>query len=381
MLHFESLDDFIYEINRIRELESDSNVINKVFQEWNIDFNQKDTLVTSNPICEREEKKFQNFLSARKKEESEVFKKLSKGENTFTLIKDPYLKTFLNEENSVKIGNRYFKVYSDGLVLIVDKDFNLFKKLSKLENIKDVRQSESVSITNTELKSWNKKISFEERRNNTSQRSTCVIPSYLIDIVEIGPGDYRVEYIGPNSYDLYQWTFSLGIPTTGNPAYVYIGQHNGSTGFLELKNLDQSAPGGYRLECSGGFNIPPYCGKRGTKWDLIANQQNNRRLECQLDVTTNVVQIRSAGFRKNFWGNWVSYSTQIDASSNAVLKNGNTCQIFGENISGPSGNFPTAPSITRTKTYSFPIFGVVGGMFSNHILIDGGTTIQHTLEL
>jgi hypothetical protein len=382
MLYFKSHEDFINKVFEIAKAESDEEIAVNSLKRLKIYNLKKDTLITSNPLCQEEEIKLGNFQSARKKEENKIFESLNKGEDVFSLIPFAYVKTFLNENYEVKIADRFIKVYKDDLALIVkNNDYKIFKELTKLESIKKLKQEGNILISNSNISNWNKALNYKIQEkpisNIYSQQSndpiySCSIPQGNIDVEELSNNTYRLEVFGYPYNANYQWNLPDGSIQYGNPIYVTI-YDGGTIDISIIFDVDWVCTGEVFIPCGWIGSIP------GSRSGIIAG--NNRKLEGLLEVFGSEVTVRITGKRRSGF-QWVSHNSNLSAVTDrwyGYRAESGSCDWFTGTVS--TGNQLNVPFAAKTISYPFSglIWGRNNGTSANYTMSENGGQLNLTI--
>lgn len=145
-----------YEIIKVlKQSESTQAKRNALYSDLGID--RSDELNdTDHPACMKFELE-NNYVSLRSYEEDTLFDELDGGnENLNGIISDPYFKTIINADRSVKVGNRIYKSFDSQLTAIIaNNDFSTYNSIKQL-NQSDVRNGFNVRLLGTTTHSLDK---------------------------------------------------------------------------------------------------------------------------------------------------------------------------------------------------------------------------------
>lgn len=133
--YFVSFDAFTSFIKALKDREATDSLIRIEYTALGVDMTAETVpSLTDNPACLRKELSIGGYTSARKAEETVINAALNNGDdNVFSIVHDPYTKTALNMDNSVKVANRIYKFYPDGGVAIVlNNDWTLYNSIRLL---------------------------------------------------------------------------------------------------------------------------------------------------------------------------------------------------------------------------------------------------------
>ncbi len=100
--------------------DTDTNLANSIYSNLGLNQETRSSLMyyTGNPAAYKFEEDF-SFNSKRRVEEDAIFQKQQNGEDVFSIISKPYLKTIMNEYNAFKVGNRIFRELGEGHYVVV----------------------------------------------------------------------------------------------------------------------------------------------------------------------------------------------------------------------------------------------------------------------
>jgi hypothetical protein len=148
MLSFNSYSDAKNFVADLKEKEQHRELINEAYTRLGINVNAETIPnLTDYPICLVAENEL-GHTSARKIEENRINEQLNTGGDVFSIIHNPYWKTILNREFSVRIGSRIFKYYDDGgIAIVLNNDWSLYESIKNKE-FNELRQTHNLVITN-----------------------------------------------------------------------------------------------------------------------------------------------------------------------------------------------------------------------------------------
>jgi hypothetical protein len=157
MLEFPNYHFFEGFTNQLKTDEQDINLLSNAYTQLGVDVTQEYLPnLTDNPVCLVKEMEFSGFISKRKLEEDVINAALNSGNNeVFGIVLDPYLKTALNRDRSVKIGSRIFKFFENGAVVIVlNNDWVTYNAIKDL-NYEGISPNENIFMAYDDKFRWN----------------------------------------------------------------------------------------------------------------------------------------------------------------------------------------------------------------------------------
>jgi len=129
---FAELDAFT---KSLQDKDSDSEQVRNAYVALGVDVNAEYLPnLTDYPVSLIKEQAIGGYTSARKAEETVINAALNSGDdNVFSIISDPFKKTALNADYSVKIGNRIYKFYpSGGIAIVLNNDWSQYNAIKSL---------------------------------------------------------------------------------------------------------------------------------------------------------------------------------------------------------------------------------------------------------
>lgn len=404
MLHFASQSDFWDYVSNLRILEQDASIVLSAYAHLGIETNTESISseaeakqyvrnYTQHPVCLKYERDAQNFVSARQIEEDEINARLAEGDDHVpTLIPDPYLKSALNADYSVRIGSRILKFYDNGGVLIIlDGDPATFEATKQLP-FESLSSSGQVLVTSRAQIGWDKFYDIgtdgkigDEKPYEVPHVSVpenvlaCDIPSSSIIVTPLANGMVRLE-IASAGYDVYEWVFGNGFVAQGNPIMVNC-QNLGSaapTVTLSLYMLSPGAPTGRILRCRGTATFQCGCGQWKRREQELVRTINGQtwRIRAAIWVEPGQAGCSMNYLRRRFgiWMPWTNRGVKTDLmgiykrelpNRSCINVNANQMTALG------NGTFPTTISAIQTDVPT--VFRVPNLLNSGHVMNVQGT--------
>ena len=155
MLHFDSYADFEEFVSDLTLEEQDTNAVKTAYATLGINL-AADSIpnLTDHPICLITEQNISGFNSARKVEETVINNALYNGEDVFSLIEDPYLKSALNEDYSVHVGTRIFTYFDNGgIIIVMDNDWNTYNSIFS-KTFDEIHSQSKVFVSSQSKSNW-----------------------------------------------------------------------------------------------------------------------------------------------------------------------------------------------------------------------------------
>lgn len=135
MLYFESFADLQAFIKSLEDKETDTLQVRSAYEALGVDVNAE-TLpnITDHPICLLAEQNLDGYISARKAEETVINAALDAGDGSIvSIVSDPYWKTILNVDRSIKIGNRIYRFFEHGgIAIVLNNDWPTYNAIKPL---------------------------------------------------------------------------------------------------------------------------------------------------------------------------------------------------------------------------------------------------------
>jgi len=176
---FLSFDAFTSFITALKDREATDSLIRIEYTALGVDMTAETVpSLTDNPACLRKELSIGGYTSARKAEETVINTALNNGDdNIFSIVRDPYIKTALNTDHSVKVANRIYKFYPDGGVAIVlNNDWSLYNSI-KLLGWESLASSYNLVITHQKSNDYQNYFVINQNGDITSDKK-ILIPSF-----------------------------------------------------------------------------------------------------------------------------------------------------------------------------------------------------------
>ena len=325
VLNFATYSEFEQFQEDLRLKELDTLLIKSAYQALGINLQVGFPILTDHPICLLEENSLSGFVSKRKIEEDLINNRIERGEDMFSIIFLPYLKTALNQNGSVKIGTRIFTFYDNlGVSIVLNEDWELYDSI-KLMPFEDLKMEANLYVTEYDKGIWTDLYYYDTNGEiigekpfsfpNPPQESSVACDfSHLMKVAILTDGIVRIELPGGN-YDKYEWTFSNGTTMNGTNTVIY---NYDPKGWVRLCVLmyEPNNPSGVRQVCCGTVYLRE-CGIRGFIGDAVEDSGINRRIEASIWATATELGTTTKVLSKSL-GRWRPVSGNILASFNSV---------------------------------------------------------------
>lgn len=278
----------------------------------------------------------------------------------FSIISNPYLKTALNSDHSVKIGTRIFKFYDNGgIAIVLNNDTAKFNAIKSL-NYNDLVESGNLIVTSDAKEEWDRYY-FISYSGEIGNEKTIVFPdmdsliaacdfSKEIKVIKLNGGAIRFEVpnIILNPGENFYWAFSDGQTAVGNPVTKTF--TSSGTGTVELRRADGS------LKCWGSFTYKADCGmkKEVNRTKIFSVKGETWKLEASLWVKSGEVGARMKYLRKGFLGKFYPmYNQGVNLDMNGYYQrkgsSGSCSDVFvSKSKALGGGTYPTSISVTQS---------------------------------
>lgn len=216
MLHFDTYSDFEAFQNTLKVLEQDTNELKTAYNYLGIDLSA-DSIpnLTDHPVCLKTEISLQGFESLRKVEEQEINQVLNTGGDIFSIVSEPYFKSAINSNKSVHIGNRIYKFFNNGgVVIVINNDWVAYNEI-KFANYESINQALNVRVFKI------------QEVGETLDSSVITSPKLVHDIKlkqeQSSNGQYLITNlsaveISDGTYPIFRWEYPDGTNSIGvNP--------------------------------------------------------------------------------------------------------------------------------------------------------------------
>ncbi len=367
MLHFDSYSEFENFIKELETLEQDSTNSKDAYASLGIDLNS-DSIpnLTDNPICLITEQGINGFVSARSVEEKRINLALNNGEDVFSIIDAPYLKTTLNFDNSVHIGTRIFKFYDNGgTAIILNNDWDAYNSIKSL-SFDEIKFSTNIIITSDSRHNWTKFYYFDSDNKITGEKEytdaelPAASPLYCdfsehMTVTKLNNGKLRIELDFPTSYDEYEWTFEDGSKSYDYPLIIDCAEM--SSGFVELDvwMFCPECPTGHRRICRGRVEFECDCGEKKKVQRTLIQTVNGQKwkIDASIWVKSGNVGCKMKYLRK-FWVGWLpAYNQAVCTDIKGTYKRENidkscTDVSYNDIKCLGAGTFPTSISVSKS---------------------------------
>jgi hypothetical protein len=214
MLHFDTYSDFSTFQNNLKQLELDTNELKSAYLYFGIDLNA-DSIpnLTDHPVCLKTESLLQGFESLRKIEEQAINQILNSGGDTFSIVSEPFFKTAINSNRSVHIGNRIYKFFDNGgVVIVINNDWTAYNEI-KYANYENINQTLNVRTYKIQ--------DIGEPSDSSVITSSKIIHDIKIKQIQSANGQYSIINesaieISDGTIPIYRWeypdnTYSIGL--------------------------------------------------------------------------------------------------------------------------------------------------------------------------
>ncbi len=362
MLSFSTFNDFEDFVENLKSQEQDSTTVRNAFTALGIDLNEEQTTnITDYPVCRLTENAISGFTSARRIEENAINADLNAGGDAFSIIEDVHLKTALNADMSVHIGTRIFKFFENGGVAIVlNNDWSKYNNIKTL-SYDSLSQNGTLIVTNDIKESWTKlfnigfdgnisteKVYLEPVPTNPESPLACDFSDALV-VTNLSNGKIRVE-LPSKLYDIYEWTFSDGSVSSGNPLIIDCNQKTNGSVTLDVWVFDPTVPSGKRRICRGTVQFLCNCGEKRTRKDELIRTINGQtwRIQASIWVKSKEVGCEMSYKKKGFLGIWLPASnkgviTDIDGKYKREQPNKSCIDVTASGFEAlGEGTFPTS---------------------------------------
>jgi len=376
MLHFDSYADFEEFVSDLTLEEQDTNAVKTAYATLGINL-AADSIpnLTDHPICLITEQNISGFNSARKVEETVINNALYNGEDVFSLIEDPYLKSALNEDYSVHVGTRIFTYFDNGgIIIVMDNDWNTYNSIFS-KTFDEIHSQSKVFVSSQSKSNWELIYNYDQNGNVLSEKgytvedSISAVPQYcdfsdLMIVTDLKNGKLRVELQLDQVFDIYEWTFEDGSKEYAYPLIIDCDERN--SGYVELDvwmNCPQ-CPNGKRRVCRGTVFFECDCGEQRTRKDQLIRTVNGQtwKIDASIWVKSGNVGCSMKYLRKRF-GIWMPWTNKgVCTDINGTYKRENTdkscSDIWYTDIKClGNGTWPTSISVSKNdvpKIYREP---------------------------
>ena len=235
MLDFSSYQDFENFINDLKVKEQDTLEIKSAFLNLGVDITQEFLPnLTFYPVALYTEQQLAGFTSARKVEENIINSTLNAGGNIATsIIDNAYLKSALNQDNSVHIGSRIFTFYPEGgITIVLNNDWAKYNSIKSLP-YNSIQQSHNVFVTSNAYYNIDKIYTVDSLGNLLLEKpyvvDTTIFASPLfcdfsdqLVVTQLPDGNVRIDFPHSKPYDIYEWTFEDGTKSFAIPQFTKV---------------------------------------------------------------------------------------------------------------------------------------------------------------
>lgn len=388
MLHFDSYSDFEKMIEELEIREQDSTKIKNAYVSLGFDL-RSDSIpnLTDNPVCMITERKIKGFISSRLVEENRINSALNKGEDVFSIILNPYLKTLLNGDNSVHIGTRIFRFFDNGgIAIVLNNDWDAYYSISSLPFDK-IEFSHNIVITSDSKNNWESFYNFNSEnkiigeKKYSPKKSSTASPLYCdfsdnMIVTNLNNGKLRIELDFPTAYDVYEWTFEDGSKSYDYPLIIDCAEMFSGLVELDVWMFCPECPTGHRRICRGRVKFECDCGEKKTVKRTLIQTVNGQKwkIDAAIWVKSGNVGCKMKYLRK-FWIGWFpafneAVCTDIKGTYKRETESCTDVFYSDQKCLGP-GTFPISISVSKSDIPS--IFREPNELDSGHRVKVNGT--------
>lgn len=369
MLHFNTFGDFETFIQDLETQELDTLNLKNAYTALGIDVTA-DSIpnLTDHPVCLQTEQGFPGFTSARKSEEIVINAALDNGDDIFSIVEDPYLKTALNSSYSVHIGTRILKYYDNGgIAIVLNNNWTEYDSIKSLP-FDSVAFTPEVIITSDARANWTRFYEIDSLGNILAEKEYIIddtiaaSPLYCdfsddLVISQLTNGNIRIDFPYFELFDKYEWTYEGGGKIYGYPYPLIIdcAEMNSGTVTLTLWDVCHECPTGWIRRCVATINFECHCGEKRTKHDIITSKINGQtwKIEASIWVKSKQVGCRMKYLRK-YWVGWLPANNQAVQMDITGTYKRNSSTEYCSDVSYTAsrglggGTYPTSISLTKS---------------------------------
>ena len=219
MLHFSTFGNFEAFIKSLQDKESDSLLVRNAYTALGVDVNAEFLPnLTDYPVCLLTEQSIGGYTSARKAEESVINAALNNGDdNIHSIVLSPFWKTALNVDQAVHIGNRIYKYYDNGgVVIILNNDWALYQQVKTLP-FEAVQAAYNLIVTSDAREGWEKYFSIDADGNIQADKM-IFLPHFTATLT--ADGKYTITNVSlvetMNGANTFKWIYADNSFSFGN---------------------------------------------------------------------------------------------------------------------------------------------------------------------
>ena len=390
MLHFDGYDDFEKFVNDLKIQEQDTLALKTAYIELGFNL-EADSLpnLTEYPICLITEQSFSGFTSARKGEEEIINSALNNGEDVFSIVDNPYLKTALNLSNAVHIGTRIFKFFDNGgIVIVLNDNWETYTSIKSLP-FNSIKQTSNVIVTSDAKKNWSRFYNLDETSSLLGEKEYEINPpvsenvmacdfSDQLVVTTLNNGNIRIDFPHNTPYDIYEWTFEDGSHSYDYPLIIDCSEVPSGVVSITLWNDCPSCPSGIRRICVGEIKFECSCGEKKIRKETGIWTVNGQtwKIDASIWVQSGEVGCKMRYLRK-IWFAWLpaynqAVCTDIGGTYVREGEDGACLDVSYVDIKClGSGTFPISVSVTQSDISD--IFREPNALDSGHRVRVSGT--------
>lgn len=321
MLHFDSFADLVAFTQSLQNKEADTAMIRSAYTALGINVDAE-TLpnLTDHPVCLLKEQSIGSYTSARKAEETVINAALDSGDDEVnSIVLFPFWKTALNADYAVHVGNRIYKYYDNGgIVIILNDDWTLYGTIKHLP-YESVRETFNIIVTSDAREGWDSYFIFNNDESIDSEKSVFS-PRFVA--TETTDGKLSIANISliesKAGSSTYRWIYEDNTTSTGPNPTKAIAPGEGITLIINngMGTVDTLSGVASILACSTENFTITYLSNNQIRFELPGFVPSN---------PNNLYDIR-----------WIFSSDGSSSTNNPVVKvfssNGNaTCQLLHKN--------------------------------------------------
>jgi hypothetical protein len=314
---------------------------------------------------------------------------LNNGENVFSLVLNPYLKTALNENNAVHIGTRIIRFFDNGgVVFVLNNDWDTYDVIKSLQ-FDDIKFSTNIFITSDSRNNWTKlyyfdannqiigEINYDDTEPPAEMPAFCDFSENIIT-TDLNNGNLRIELDFSITYDIYEWTFPDGTVSYDYPLIIDCDEIDNGSITLNVFMFCAECPSGSRRICRGSVDFECDCGEKKIRKETLVKKVNGQKwkIDAAIWVKSGEVGCRMKYLRKRLFVWLPSYNqgvcTDIEGTYNreSVESSCTDINIDMTKCLG-TGTFPTSISVQKSEIPN--IFAEPNTLSSGHKVKVKGT--------
>ena len=217
MLHFSTFKDAEDFTKSLQTQETDIQNVKNAYHQLGVDTAAEFfPNLTDHPVCLLHDQSL-SFVSKRKAEEQVINAALDNGDdNIFSIVSNPYWKTILNVESAVHIGNRIYRFFDNGgIVIVLNNDWTRYNTI-KNQQFDAIVSDFNVVVTSRASESWADCFVLDVN-SNVLQEKAISIPRF--QYVKIDVDKFSLKNLSQieslSGSNTYLWKYSDGSTFTG----------------------------------------------------------------------------------------------------------------------------------------------------------------------